>query len=265
MGLNEQIVIQEEKVKKAAKREKAALRGLEKSSAYIPLKDLQVNLVVQKRALTVLLKKRSQKDLVNLSDVEINIIHTNRGIEDKIKAGIIIADGNLVRLVRTFMFFADYSDPLLPLLDLGSRDGWFMEFLIQAGYSDVHGVEICPAAMNFMRARKLQIRELDVQKLEDVCLFGTITALHVIEHCSNPQLAVNNICRALKPVGILVAEVPLEACPFPMNSAHFSSFPEKEDFFSLFDSSNWELLNHQVVAKNRTGSKRTLTAIYKRR
>lgn len=196
-------------------------------------------------------------------DVSVNIHHTKEKLQRRLEAGVVIDFGNAFRLINAFIYFADYVDKNLPLLDVGTREGWFLEVLTKAGFKDVQAIEVSPEAIAIVRANGWKITEIDAQKMDFQELFGTITAIHVLEHCSEPQKMVDNMYRALRKDGILYLEIPLELKPFPANSAHFSSFPEMADLFSLFGN-EWKRLICEVVLANKAGTKRTLRSVWKK-
>lgn len=206
---------------------------------------------------------RGINDCDGLTDVEVNIARTKGKLKKRREKGVVIDQGNAFRLMNAFVYFVDYTNKNFPLLDIGTREGWFLEYLVKAGYKDVQAIEVCPEAVAIVKAKGLRATEMDAQKMQFRDMFGTITAVHVLEHCSDPQKVVNNIYGALKKGGVLYLEIPLELTPFPRASGHFSSFPEAEDLFTLFDD-KWSRLVQEVVPANRSGTKRTLRSVWKK-
>lgn len=199
----------------------------------------------------------------DLNDVKTNILHTREKLERRQEAGIVIDYGNVYRLVNAFMCFADYVDKSLPLLDIGTREGWFLGLLEKIGFKDVQAIEVSPKAVAVVKAKGLRITKMDGQKMQFQDKFGTITAIHVLEHCSNPQKMVDNVYKALKKGGVLYLEIPLEERPFPTNSAHFSSFPDIGDLFALFGS-KWTRAFYEVISANKAGTKRVLRSVWRK-
>jgi len=200
---------------------------------------------------------------MRLNDVKTNITHTKAGLQRRKDAGIVMSEGNFVRLLNAFMYFVQYTDKQLPLLDVGTREGWFLKFLTNTGYVDVQAIEVCPDAISMVRRSGFKVTEMDVQKMEFQDMFGTITAIHVLEHCSNPVKAVENIYNALRRNGVLYVEIPLETKVDPNRSGHFSCFPEVKNLLVLFDN-RWKVLSHEVQIMNKAGTKKNCRALFKK-
>jgi len=249
-----------EELKTVQKRLKEEVKKLEGSEKWKRLKVLESSI---KSKLKKIERVEREKKFQGLNDIKVNIIHTKEGLQRRVEDGIVMNEGNFVRLLNAFMYFTDCVNKDLPLLDIGTREGWFLEFLIKAGYKDVQAIEICQEGVDQVKAKGLRCTKMDVQKMPFQNLFGTITAIHVLEHCSNPQIVVHNIYNALMKEGILYIEIPLESDANPNKSAHFSSFPRKEVLFNLFDA-RWSLLKNEVVNMNNIGTKRNLRSVFRK-
>lgn len=248
-------------LKKLGKLGRWHIKKVEGTNEFFELAEIQE----QKKSIEFEIKKLKESkkisDLEELNDIKMNAIHTKEGLERREAAGVIMSEGNFFRLINAFMFFTDYTDKSLPLLDIGTREGWMLEFLIKAGYKDVQAIEICPEAITLAKNKGLRIAKMDVQKMDVQNKFGTITAIHVLEHCSNPKIAVSNMYKALKERGILYLEIPLEDRSYPMKSGHFSSFPNEGALFNLFNK-KWKRLAHDIIIMNKAGTKRNLRTMW---
>jgi 2-polyprenyl-3-methyl-5-hydroxy-6-metoxy-1,4-benzoquinol methylase len=104
---------------------------------------------------------------------------------------------------------APLAAPGRRLLDVGSGAGFFLKAAESAGW-DVEGVEISPAAADYAnRVLGVKVRQA---KLEDVGFapdtFDTVTLLDTIEHLGDPERAMAEIFRILKPGGRLILNTP---------------------------------------------------------
>lgn len=244
-------------LKKLGKLERWHIKKIESTNEFFELEEIREQKKLIESEIKKLKESKRVDDLEELNDTKMNVVHTKEGLERRGEAGVVMSEGNFFRLINAFMFFTDYTDKSSPLLDIGTREGWFLEFLIKAGYKDVQAIEICPEAITLAKNKGLRVAKIDIQKMVFRDEFGTITAIHVLEHCSNPKQAISNIYKALKKGGVLYLEIPLESNPYPMKSAHFSSFPNEGALFDLFNK-KWKRLAHDIIVMNKAGTKRNL-------
>lgn len=95
------------------------------------------------------------------------------------------------------------------LLDVGSGAGFFLKAAESAGW-DVEGVEVSTAAADYAnRVLGVRVRRA---KLEDVGFgpdtFDVVTLLDTIEHLGDPDRAMAEIFRIMKPGGRLILNTP---------------------------------------------------------
>lgn len=257
------IAAKKEGLKKLEKLEKFHIRNLEKSIEYLELTKIREQIKLKGKRLKELKGLKRLGELKELNDINTNIVHTKEGLERREDAGVIMSEGNFFRLINAFMFFADYIDKALPLLDIGTREGWFLEFLLKTGITNVQAIEVSPEAVEIVKNKGLRIVKMDVQKMDFHDQFGIITAIHVLEHCSNPKMAISNIYKALKKEGVLYLEIPLEDNLCPTKSAHFSSFPNEGALFDLFNK-KWKRLSYDIIIMNKAGTKKNLRTIWRK-
>lgn len=250
-------------LKKLGKLERWHIKKVESSSEFFELEEVQEQKKSCELEIRDLKELKRIEDLEELSDIKMNILHTKEGLERRLDSKVIMSEGNFFRLINAFMLFSDYIDKTLPLLDIGTREGWFLEFLLKTGFIDVQAIEICPEAVTIVKNKGLKVTKIDVQKMNFNNEFGTISAIHVLEHCSNPKSAIMNIYKALRKDGILYLEIPLEESPYPMKSAHFSSFPNEGALFNLFNK-KWKRLFSEVIIMNKAGTKRNMRSVWRK-
>lgn len=95
------------------------------------------------------------------------------------------------------------------VVDVGCGDGARLPRLLQAGWSDVAGVEPDPAAVEVARAASLNVRQgsAEAVPLADATA-DAVLMHHVIEHVRDPVLAIREAWRILKPGGELSIVTP---------------------------------------------------------
>ncbi len=123
--------------------------------------------------------------------------------------------------------------PGLNLLDIGSGGGEFAHLMRQSGLK-VIGVEPNIGYAEYSaQTYGLAIRKGFVQhQTLEADAFDLITMWHVLEHTEDPPEILRFICRALKPGGVLVIEVPniFATCQSPRSTfheAHLYNFSEQ--------------------------------------
>jgi SAM-dependent methyltransferase len=100
------------------------------------------------------------------------------------------------------------------ILDLGCGHGAFLYFLQQAGYQEIHGVDV--SAEQVTLAHKLGISSVEQQ---DIALYLTsvddetvdvVFLMDVLEHLTRPELfdILDGVFRILRPGGKCIAHVP---------------------------------------------------------
>jgi 2-polyprenyl-3-methyl-5-hydroxy-6-metoxy-1,4-benzoquinol methylase len=104
--------------------------------------------------------------------------------------------------------------------DLGCGSGKFLTGLKDRGWSAT-GVEPDPAAQSFLSDRGLDVHRGTAEHPPEAIRgrqFDLVIMTHVLEHCLNPDAALNNAAGLIKPGGLLLLEVPNKDC------VHFRTF-----------------------------------------
>jgi SAM-dependent methyltransferase len=98
------------------------------------------------------------------------------------------------------------------LLDAGCGAGSFLRWAIRAGWSAT-GLEIDGRAVQEARRAGLPVVHGSMEHcpLPDAA-YDTVVLNHTLEHCHDPNRALANCARVLKPGGLLIAGVPNFAC-----------------------------------------------------
>jgi SAM-dependent methyltransferase len=104
--------------------------------------------------------------------------------------------------------------------DLGCGSGGYLLGLIEYGWTAT-GVEPDPVARVLLSSRGVDVYDGTAEMLPKAISdnrFDLVIATHVLEHCLNPTLAIENASGLLKPGGYLLVEVPNKDC------VHFETF-----------------------------------------
>ena len=84
---------------------------------------------------------------------------------------------------------------------------------------------------------------------KDIGRFDFCIAVHVIEHCPNPQLAIDNIGKLLNLYGILYVEVPIQNKEkVPTRFGHYFCFSNFDELDRLFDN-RWKFICNEPDPK----------------
>jgi 2-polyprenyl-3-methyl-5-hydroxy-6-metoxy-1,4-benzoquinol methylase len=99
--------------------------------------------------------------------------------------------------------------PLGPVLDVGCGRGIMLDHLRSLGY-EAHGVELNEAAAWHARRRLgLDVRSGGLQySAEDAGRFQAVVFWHTLEHFPEPDQALRQACRMLRPGGLLALALP---------------------------------------------------------
>lgn len=145
---------------------------------------------------------------------------------------------------------SDYIDKNKPLLDIGIRDGAFLEWLKELGFSNLYGVDIYERTIEITRAKGIGCEVADVQYLDLGRKFDVIMMSHVLEHCPDPDIVLKNVYNHLNENGILFIEVPIEqGPPKPTEKdAHYFNFNSFNDMLNLLGD-KWSILEKFVSKK----------------
>lgn len=167
------------------------------------------------------------------------------------------------RLKKAFRFFKPYISPVEPLLDIGTRDGWMLDYLRRKKFKDLQGIDITEEAVKYAQSQGRNVIWGDAHDLSafEESEFGTVLMIHSLEHCYDPYKAINNVHRILKPSGVLFVEVPLEEKVNP-KVAHFCCFADVRSLSILVGEQDFDLLKHRTYS---LGKAKHLMCVFEKR
>ncbi|MEL7038784.1 MAG: class I SAM-dependent methyltransferase [Cyanobacteria bacterium J06592_8] len=113
---------------------------------------------------------------------------------------------------------ADLLEKYIPhqgnICDIGCGSGRLLSACQELGYQ-AYGLEPDAEAKAVAVSKGLQVKQgiaEDLSKHFQEQFFDGIVMTHVLEHCLDPRLALENVKKVLKPKGIFVCEVPNNEC-----------------------------------------------------
>ena len=119
------------------------------------------------------------------------------------------------------------------ILDVACGGGKLLQFYIDAGFADVHGVDVSPEQIALARQVTANVTHADVLEYlaENSGRFDLISGLDIVEHLRKEEvLPFLDFCfRALKPGGHLVLQTPNADSPW-MTSVRYGDFTHELGF-----------------------------------
>lgn len=125
------------------------------------------------------------------------------------------------------------------LLDVGCGPGFFLAYADK--YYDAHGIDISEYAIREAKQRtktaKLSVEDATDLDYKNVS-FDVVTCFDLLEHLSNPMLALHEFYRILKNAGILIIRVP--------NTESIGASWKKEEWFGYRDKTHVSLMSNEA-------------------
>lgn len=107
-----------------------------------------------------------------------------------------------LRAERAAKIILNYKSTSSKLLDVGCSDGSVLQYLCEK-FPNYIGVDIDEVALSICRKRGLKVQKIDDKLPFPDRTFDIVTNDVVLEHVKDPHLLLMEICRVLKPDGIL--------------------------------------------------------------
>lgn len=140
------------------------------------------------------------------------------------------------------------------LLDIGSRDGAYLEDLIELGF-DAQGIEISIWSMQHARSVGRPVTYGDAHDLSrwGNKTFDVITQFHNLEHLHSPLVALKENYRVLKDDGLYMMVVPIEAEGLSLKGDHCFSMRSAQAVIQLAQAAGFECVDIRGAYKEFTG------------
>ncbi len=122
------------------------------------------------------------------------------------------------------------------ILDVGCGVGVLMQQLKNEKIGQVYGIDISRVAMEKLYQRGMygQVSQLPSLGLKDD-IFDVAVSIELLEHIKNPEKGINEICRVVKPNGLMIFTVP-DNC---------MSIKETDDHLHLYSQNSFkEIINN---------------------
>ena len=136
------------------------------------------------------------------------------------------------------------------LLDIGVRDGAFLNYLRKNGFTNLYGVDVYERSVEIAKSKGFDCEVMDAQCLSLDKKFDCIVMSHVLEHCPVPGIVLDNVYKYINEGGIFFIEVPIEkGRPKPTEKdAHYFNFQSFDHFISIIGH-KWVVLENFVSNK----------------
>lgn len=153
----------------------------------------------------------------------------------------------LERYDNQFKFVKNHIDKNFKILDIGCRDGGYLEKLKEKGYENIFGIDVSEYAL------KICIEKFNCYKMDIMDLgfpgktFDYIHLSHILEHTPNVVMALRNVFDILVENGILFIEVPLQKREIyeKRDNGHFYFFEKESDLTELLE--NFDIIKKESI------------------
>lgn len=119
------------------------------------------------------------------------------------------------------------------VLDVGTRTGYTLDMFSEQGCR-VEGVELIEETAKFAREQlHRHVEHGDARRLNyPDGTWDLVSCIHTLEHIPQPEVAMRELVRVLKPDGWLLVVVPVEKTP-TKRSGHNCAFPDQQSLKNL--------------------------------
>lgn len=178
--------------------------------------------------------------------IEVNNRITKESLRDR-KANPSVVDAHMQRHREEFQLFQKYIRKDSVILDVGCKDGLWLEVLRNNGFENLVATDTCDEAISEARSKGFAVNKMDAQDMSKFLpeYFDAVSILHTLEHVPEPKKVVAEIYRLLKNDGICFVEVPTQPVEPPEDWGHFHCFTREEEVTEIFENSGFQLLEIQ--------------------
>ena len=120
--------------------------------------------------------------------IRINNEITKKSLDER-RGSPSIINAHMQRHEEEFKLFNRHvSDNTKSILDIGCKDGLWLEVLRSNGFGNIVATDTCPEAAQEARNRGFDVIECDAQDMVEIESesFDSITILHTLEHVPSP-------------------------------------------------------------------------------
>ena len=154
--------------------------------------------------------------------------------------------------LNTYKFIEGIIDRNSRVIDIGCRDGLWMEILFDNGYTDLFCIDVCKEALQISAQKGFCVDLCDAQDLYryDAKKYDFVSIIHTLEHCPDVDLVLKGIKRLLKHSGYLLVVVPIQKKePVPTIWAHYHCFSSAEEVMKHIENCGFEKIKIQTGDK----------------
>jgi ubiquinone/menaquinone biosynthesis C-methylase UbiE len=149
---------------------------------------------------------------------------------------------------NTFKFVKGLISRKWEMLDIGCRDGMWMDMLKKAKFKNLRGMDISEKALEIARKKGHNVTRGDAQELPFPDeTFHFVSIIHTLEHCPDPNKVIAGIKRVLKTNGRILIVVPMQKKePVPTVWAHYFCFSKPKEVIDLLVRNGFKKIKVQT-------------------
>lgn len=113
---------------------------------------------------------------------------------------------------HTVVKFIDYFKELdveMSILDVGCGDGFWLEVLRDLGFGNIYGVDLSMPLLLRAKSKGLKVAQCDALRLVLRKTFDVIIMCDVLEHLTDPEVALRNVYDCLNENGRFYLSIPV--------------------------------------------------------
>ena len=169
----------------------------------------------------------------------------------KLKTDKVYLSHKRANKANTFKFIKGFISRKWEILDIGCRDGMWLDILKNNKFLNLRGIDISTKALEIARKKDHNVVRGDAQNLpfpdEE---FNFVSIIHTLEHCPDPDRVLTEIKRVLKPNGRVLVVVPLQKKePVPTVWGHYYCFSSSKEVINMIVRNGFKKV--EVNAKQR--------------
>lgn len=137
--------------------------------------------------------------------------------------------------MNTWRFVKGQINRKWDILDIGCRDGMWLDILKSNNYKKLQGMDVSEKALDMARKKGHNVLNGDAHELPfpDES-FNFVSIIHTLEHCPDVEKVMREIYRVLKPNGRILVVVPLQKKEkVPTVWAHYHCFSKTREVSNL--------------------------------